>query len=437
MPLARLVCQSDEQAAALTERLRALGYTVELVHPGQITPEPSDLELELEAVTANDALALAEAFDRQHPDGEIFIGPGVLAPGDLSPRGAAAPQRPGLISRLRALLRPGSRVETLELLAAPPATVVLAAPSATVTSAEFGPAAPAASFLANPNLANPGNAADAGDINPVAVDETVTPYVEGPPDEIQFCVEAPPREPQPGVEVEEPELLPQAISTPPDPVFFPAASQTFPLDMDRKEPLADMAAITDDREAVLPTLSEPATTSPASIARAQAIAPAKPAGEARAAAAYDRRNRAGNSLSHARGWALSALAGAAVAALLIGADWLAMNPRPAAPLSGAQVERSSHIEQQIPFGPVTIHNPDHATPAVRQQKPPAAVPVPSRGGRSPQKPSSAKVTHRHYGRHSHSGDYSQESNEVSVRHFAPASGAQTAKQQRITRISDN
>lgn len=57
MPLARIITRTPAQLAALSEYLRARGYTVELVEPGTLRTSPAELEMNLEGCTAGQALS--------------------------------------------------------------------------------------------------------------------------------------------------------------------------------------------------------------------------------------------------------------------------------------------------------------------------------------------------------------------------------------------
>ncbi len=57
MPLARIVTRTPAQLAALSEYLRARGYTVEFVEPGTLRTAPAELEMDLEGCTAEEAIS--------------------------------------------------------------------------------------------------------------------------------------------------------------------------------------------------------------------------------------------------------------------------------------------------------------------------------------------------------------------------------------------
>jgi hypothetical protein len=147
-----------------------------------------------------------------------------------------------------------------------------------------------------------------------------------------------------------------------------------------------------------------------------------------------RLHQMGQSLARMRRWSTKVVPGAALAAMLICAGWLATKPRPAAPLSDQQLRRSSQIEQQVPFGPVIIRNQEQPAP-----------PLPQAPYASQQtKPSAAISSHRET--KAHSAQRSKPHNriradgggdEVSVRHFRPGDTQTTADAHHIRRISDH
>ncbi len=57
MPLARIVTRTPAQLAALSEYLRARGYTVELIEPGTLRTASAELELDVDGCTAEEAMS--------------------------------------------------------------------------------------------------------------------------------------------------------------------------------------------------------------------------------------------------------------------------------------------------------------------------------------------------------------------------------------------
>jgi len=111
MPVARIVTRFPEEAAPLIARLRARGYTIEIVDPGTFRVTPADLEIELERLRTPEALSRAVAFARER-EGEIFVAPGFSIDEDAARalRGAAVRRNPlaegfkKLIERLQVVM---------------------------------------------------------------------------------------------------------------------------------------------------------------------------------------------------------------------------------------------------------------------------------------------------------------------------------------------
>src|SRR3954464_12582693 len=75
MPVARIITRVPEESTDLVARLRARGYTVEMVDPGDFRVTPADLEIELDRLKTEEALAAAARFGRKH-EAEIFVAAG-------------------------------------------------------------------------------------------------------------------------------------------------------------------------------------------------------------------------------------------------------------------------------------------------------------------------------------------------------------------------
>lgn len=97
MPLVRLITPSSDDALPVVEQLRALGYTVETVAPGQPADERADLEISLERHSAHTVLSRAAELLADNMD--IYIGAGAFSSsagteiGTIGKTGAAAAHR--------------------------------------------------------------------------------------------------------------------------------------------------------------------------------------------------------------------------------------------------------------------------------------------------------------------------------------------------------
>jgi hypothetical protein len=101
-----------------------------------------------------------------------------------------------------------------------------------------------------------------------------------------------------------------------------------------------------------------------------------------------RRQRRSRTLSRrAREWRIAVVAASLFTVVLIGAWSLATSPRPAAPLSLRQLQQSSRIQQDLPFGPVRITNP----PTARTAQPPVRANSPLAAPNGRQSSSSAQT----------------------------------------------
>ena len=76
MPVARIVTRFAEEAAPLIARLRARGYTIEIVDPGTFRVTPAELEIELDRLSTPEALSRAARFARER-DAEVFVAAGL------------------------------------------------------------------------------------------------------------------------------------------------------------------------------------------------------------------------------------------------------------------------------------------------------------------------------------------------------------------------
>jgi hypothetical protein len=83
MPLARIITRSPEESRELAAKLRARGYSVEMVSPEQIPETAADVEVTLEECTPEEALIKAglvfDVKDFEVKDLCVFIAPGAIA----------------------------------------------------------------------------------------------------------------------------------------------------------------------------------------------------------------------------------------------------------------------------------------------------------------------------------------------------------------------
>jgi hypothetical protein len=85
MPLARIITNSAVAVAALAARLRAQGYTVEIVSPENRDgfTHPADVEITADACDPQEALARAPELAQEY--GPIFVSAGVITAADAAP----------------------------------------------------------------------------------------------------------------------------------------------------------------------------------------------------------------------------------------------------------------------------------------------------------------------------------------------------------------
>lgn len=76
MPVARIYTRVPEEATALSERLRARGFTVETADPADFDLTPADLEIHLERTSPQRAFAAAARFARATA-ADVLVGPGL------------------------------------------------------------------------------------------------------------------------------------------------------------------------------------------------------------------------------------------------------------------------------------------------------------------------------------------------------------------------
>src|SRR3954470_6637834 len=110
MPVARIYTRFAEEDAPLIGRLRARGYTIELVNPGHFRVTPAELEIELDRLRTPEALAGAARFARER-DAEVFVAAGMPLDEEAASalRGAAARRNP-LVEALKMLIAPLRRL---------------------------------------------------------------------------------------------------------------------------------------------------------------------------------------------------------------------------------------------------------------------------------------------------------------------------------------
>jgi hypothetical protein len=110
MPVARIYTRFPDEASELAGRLRARGYTVELVDPGDLRVTPADLEIQLDRLKPQEAMAAAARFGRAH-DAEIFVAPGLALeePAVRAARDGVAERGNVFVEGLRKLIAPFRR----------------------------------------------------------------------------------------------------------------------------------------------------------------------------------------------------------------------------------------------------------------------------------------------------------------------------------------
>jgi hypothetical protein len=82
MPLARIITKHAEEALELAMQLRARGFQVETLSPDQTAEGPADLEIELDACGAEQALARVMEWSSEEIS--VFVAPGSLSGQNLS-----------------------------------------------------------------------------------------------------------------------------------------------------------------------------------------------------------------------------------------------------------------------------------------------------------------------------------------------------------------
>ncbi len=79
MALARIITRSRQDVESLAEQLRARGYAVEIVIPGEPGSGPAELEIVADTCTAGEALMKGRELAREgHVD--VLVAPGILEP---------------------------------------------------------------------------------------------------------------------------------------------------------------------------------------------------------------------------------------------------------------------------------------------------------------------------------------------------------------------
>src|SRR5512142_1191213 len=93
MPLARIITPTAADASPIAERLRAHGYTVEVVSAEQVHISPADLEVDLQKCSRHEALAQAAEAARRSGAEEIFVHPDAVSPEALAASAAKTQQQ--------------------------------------------------------------------------------------------------------------------------------------------------------------------------------------------------------------------------------------------------------------------------------------------------------------------------------------------------------
>ena len=111
MPVARIYTRVPEETTELGERLRARGYTVEIVDPAAFHVTPADLEIRLDRLKTDEAFAAAARFGREH-DAEIFVAAGVVVDDAAlnAARGITVERGNVLVDGLKRLISPFRRL---------------------------------------------------------------------------------------------------------------------------------------------------------------------------------------------------------------------------------------------------------------------------------------------------------------------------------------
>lgn len=88
MPLARIITNASEDARQLSRRLEAHGYTVEIVRPGETCETAAELEIELDMLDAQEALAQAARLSRGKQV-DVLVAPGCIELPQAQPEGVS------------------------------------------------------------------------------------------------------------------------------------------------------------------------------------------------------------------------------------------------------------------------------------------------------------------------------------------------------------
>ncbi len=431
MPTARIVTAYTEDVEILASQLRARGYTVETMAPGEERSGTADLEITVDRCAAEDGLV--RAADAAFPaDADIYIAPGLYAP-------ARRPVPEEARGELQDFPLPPNAPAKPEVQRQEPEPILEPVPVEVCESA------------------------------PPPHSPEIVPHFESAP-----CIL-----PEPDLQERKQELSPEPaplqVESEPAPVMEPAWSrEAAPALAEESIETREAAVLQIERKNV-------ARTAPAYDLLARAgraldsvggaiIAglvsvllqvrlltrkPRRPEGRAKAAKArpviiarkrrpespqavppeqprpYQRRPAAPVALAAAsaptgkkrpltireREWITAGVFSAALVLAVLLA-WAAANRRPASPVPAGVLMRSGSTEQQVPFGPVKLlppGTPANGSGAVVKPRPaqPSAA-APKRG-------KSAKAGAR---------DSNQDDGEVIVRHFAPSHPAHTVVQSR-------
>lgn len=106
MPVARIYTRFPHETPELAARLRARGYTVEVVDPGDFHVTPADLEVHLDRLPAREAFARAARYAREH-DAAVHVGPGLPVAHHLDTIAAAQAERGNVFADAARALRRG------------------------------------------------------------------------------------------------------------------------------------------------------------------------------------------------------------------------------------------------------------------------------------------------------------------------------------------
>ncbi len=407
MPLARVIASSPEEAIPVVERLRAQGYEIEVIAPGEPAETPAELEITVENCDVEQALEMAEQFAVRYPEAQIFFAPDVLPADQEKTRSWLSRAASRLFRRFR-----GNRVDWEEG-GSPGAISWNEMALAENDSSAWGTSQ-------EPGLSwEPVEEQDALFTEAPAWDAEPQPEVEtlSAPQQAEIARRA--REAQARREEQErayaaalarqqaEQREAERLAQQREAEIAHLARETQARREEQERAYAEALArqqeeqreaerLAQEREAEIARLTREAQVRREEQERAYTAALARQAEERRVEQGKselpsfaDSPDRESSTAKFRRGpmivrsrrvqqkarsrrgeWLLAGAAAMGFAVVLMGAWSLVTSPRPAAPL---QIQKSNGIEQQVPFGPATIKNSpfpgSHASPSPRTQTP--------------------------------------------------------------------